>query len=284
MGLVVPEWVRARPGFFNEMSNVSQINQIIEVLCSTHMFVGGFLACLLDNTIPGNLKDRGITSAAEQSNDDDSAISQQIYELPFHLSRLLNRCCCTQFLPFLPKYKQIALTEVTVVDKATKSAGEVGLSQLQTVNLNVSRNLFVLGFSIFMGLVVPEWVRARPGFFNEMSNVSQINQIIEVLCSTHMFVGGFLACLLDNTIPGNLKDRGITSAAEQSNDDDSAISQQIYELPFHLSRLLNRCCCTQFLPFLPKYKQIALTEVTVVDKATKSAGEGRSVRVTHCNL
>ena len=37
----------------------------------------------------------------------------------------------------------------------------VGLSQLQTVDLNSGRNLFVLGFSVFMGLVVPEWVKSH---------------------------------------------------------------------------------------------------------------------------
>ena len=50
----------------------------------------------------------------------------------------------------------------------------VGLSQLQSVNLNSSRNLFVLGFSIFMGLVVPEWVRARPGIFLDMTSQCKI--------------------------------------------------------------------------------------------------------------
>ena len=34
----------------------------------------------------------------------------------------------------------------------------VGLSTLQHVNLNSSRNLFVLGFAFFNGMVVPSWV------------------------------------------------------------------------------------------------------------------------------
>ena len=34
----------------------------------------------------------------------------------------------------------------------------VGLSYLQFVNLNSTRNLFVLGFSLFNGMVVPSWV------------------------------------------------------------------------------------------------------------------------------
>ena len=38
----------------------------------------------------------------------------------------------------------------------------VGLSSLQYVNLNDSRNLFVLGFSFFNGMVVPSWISANP--------------------------------------------------------------------------------------------------------------------------
>lgn len=38
----------------------------------------------------------------------------------------------------------------------------VGLSNLQYVDLNSARNLFVLGFSFFTGLMVPDWFRKNP--------------------------------------------------------------------------------------------------------------------------
>lgn len=38
----------------------------------------------------------------------------------------------------------------------------VGLSNLQFIDLNSSRNLFVLGFSIFFGLVLPSYLRQNP--------------------------------------------------------------------------------------------------------------------------
>ena len=37
----------------------------------------------------------------------------------------------------------------------------VGLSSLQFVNLNSSRNLFVLGFAFFNGMVLPSWFTAN---------------------------------------------------------------------------------------------------------------------------
>ena len=39
----------------------------------------------------------------------------------------------------------------------------VGLSNLQYVDLGSSRNVFIIGFSIFAGLSLPEWIKAHPG-------------------------------------------------------------------------------------------------------------------------
>lgn len=38
----------------------------------------------------------------------------------------------------------------------------IGLSNLQFVDMNSSRNLFVLGFSLFFGLVLPNYLDANP--------------------------------------------------------------------------------------------------------------------------
>ena len=38
----------------------------------------------------------------------------------------------------------------------------VGISNLQHVDMNSSRNLFVFGFSFFFGFTLPEWVIAHP--------------------------------------------------------------------------------------------------------------------------
>lgn len=35
----------------------------------------------------------------------------------------------------------------------------VGISSLQFVDLNSSRNLLVFGFAIVIGLVIPEWIK-----------------------------------------------------------------------------------------------------------------------------
>ncbi|XP_041863889.1 solute carrier family 23 member 1 isoform X2 [Melanotaenia boesemani] len=83
----------------------------------------------------------------------------------------------------------------------------VGLSNLQLVDLNSSRNLFVLGFSMFFGLTLPTYLDTHPNSIS--TGLAELDQILTVLLSTEMFVGGFLAFCLDNTIPGTQKERGL---------------------------------------------------------------------------
>ncbi|KAJ7401249.1 Solute carrier family 23 member 1 [Pitangus sulphuratus] len=77
----------------------------------------------------------------------------------------------------------------------------VGLSNLQFVDMNSSRNLFVLGFAMFFGLTLPNYLDSHPGAIN--TGVPELDQILTVLLTTEMFVGGTIAFVLDNTIPGN---------------------------------------------------------------------------------
>lgn len=83
----------------------------------------------------------------------------------------------------------------------------VGLSNLQLVNLNSPRNLFILGFSLFMGLSVPEYFAAQPVVLGD--SLTWLSDVINTLGKTGMAVGAFSALVLDNTIPGTEQERGI---------------------------------------------------------------------------
>jgi nucleobase transporter 1/2 len=89
----------------------------------------------------------------------------------------------------------------------------VGLSNLQFVNLNSARNLFVLGFAFFMGLSVPEYFIANPLALTE--DMQWLGNIVNTLGSTGMAVGAFTALVLDNTIPGTNSERGLTAFAPE---------------------------------------------------------------------
>lgn len=81
----------------------------------------------------------------------------------------------------------------------------VGLSNLQLVDLNSARNLFILGFALFMGLSVPEYFRANPVAFEP----AWLASVVNTLGSTGMAVGALIAALLDNTVPGGTAERGL---------------------------------------------------------------------------
>jgi nucleobase transporter 1/2 len=81
----------------------------------------------------------------------------------------------------------------------------VGMSNLQFVDLNSPRNLFILGFSFFMGLSVPTYVNAHPLQFSP----AWLSDVLTTLGKTGMAVGAFLAMLLDNLIPGTDEERGL---------------------------------------------------------------------------
>ena len=85
----------------------------------------------------------------------------------------------------------------------------VGMSNLQFVNLNSARNLFIIGFSFFMGLSVPEYFNQTPMVLDE--SLKWLSDIINTLGTTGMAVGAFLAIFLDNTIPGTDEERGLVA-------------------------------------------------------------------------
>ncbi|MGH0125803.1 UNVERIFIED_CONTAM: hypothetical protein FKN15_060922 [Acipenser sinensis] len=128
----------------------------------------------------------------------------------------------------------------------------VGLSNLQFVDLNSSRNLFVLGFSMFFGLTLPNYLDTHPKSIN--TGVPVIDQILTVLMTTEMFVGGCLAFILDNTIPGTKKERGLLEWKEGAHaNSDMTVSLQTYDFPVGMS-CVKRTKCLRFIPICPAFR------------------------------
>jgi nucleobase transporter 1/2 len=88
----------------------------------------------------------------------------------------------------------------------------VGLSNLQFINLNSARNLFILGFAFFMGLSLPEYFNASPADFGNEA----LNNVVNTLGKTGMAVGAFVALFLDNTIPGTDEERGLVAWTQRN--------------------------------------------------------------------
>lgn len=93
----------------------------------------------------------------------------------------------------------------------------VGLSNLQMVNLNNSRNLFIVGLAFFCGLSFPYHfspmlsAAAVPIAWGEAGSfVNILGNICQALLTTGMFVTAFIAIILDNFLPGATKaERGL---------------------------------------------------------------------------
>uniref|UniRef100_A0A8C1UBX0 Si:dkey-106n21.1 n=1 Tax=Cyprinus carpio TaxID=7962 RepID=A0A8C1UBX0_CYPCA len=124
----------------------------------------------------------------------------------------------------------------------------VGISNLQYVDLNSSRNLLILGFSTFSGLVLPTWFHSNPG-------IKELDQLIMILFTTHMFTDGFFGFVLDNTIPGTEEERGIWSwrKAVHEGSQIHVTSHSCYNLSF-CTNFTQRYKLLHYLPFLPSVK------------------------------
>ncbi|GAA6066933.1 solute carrier family 23 member 2 [Tachysurus ichikawai] len=87
---------------------ITELDQLITVLFTTPMFIGGFLGFILDNTIPGTDEERGIKRWRESIDGRTSAIfsNQSCYDLPF-CTNFLHKFRFFQNLPFLPSIKSL---------------------------------------------------------------------------------------------------------------------------------------------------------------------------------
>ncbi|PIO38206.1 hypothetical protein AB205_0115260 [Aquarana catesbeiana] len=125
----------------------------------------------------------------------------------------------------------------------------VGLSNLQFVDLNSSRNLFVLGFSIFFGLMLPSYLKQNP----LVTGIAEIDQVLNVLLTTAMFVGGCTAFILDNTIPGTPEERGIKKWKRGLGKGGAAIEgMESYDFPIGMN-FLRKYKCFSYLPISPTF-------------------------------
>ncbi|XP_021292022.1 nucleobase-ascorbate transporter 6 [Herrania umbratica] len=121
--------------------------------------------------------------------------------------------------------------------------GAGGLSFLQFCNLNSFRTKFILGFSVFMGLSVPQYFNeytALNGYGPVHTGARWFNDIVNVPLSSEAFVAGCLAYFLDNTLHRKdssiRKDRGKHWWDKFRSFKGDSRSEEFYSLPFNLNK------------------------------------------------
>ncbi|XP_033758568.1 solute carrier family 23 member 2-like isoform X1 [Pecten maximus] len=126
----------------------------------------------------------------------------------------------------------------------------VVLSNLQSVSLSSMRNLAIIGSSLMVGLVIPEWIETYDNTI-DTGNKEADNVILTLLGNPNL-AGGVLACFLDNTIPGTREERGIALwEAKEEDDPSSKFSEgyEVYNPP--LFDKIKHFKMLRFLPFMP---------------------------------
>ncbi len=115
----------------------------------------------------------------------------------------------------------------------------VGLSNLKYVDLDSSRNIFVLGTAMFAGLAIPAYMNNVAAVDPNIAGPEMLRMGLEgvpllgvvlgtklvadtlfVIGGTGMAVGGLVAVVLDNTIPGSDDERGLTVWQAIAEDDE----------------------------------------------------------------
>ncbi len=89
----------------------------------------------------------------------------------------------------------------------------VGIKELTKADLNLDRNLFVAGFSLFMGLSVPFYFGSDAGvaLLEQIGGFSvALKDIIGAIGNTGMAVAAIIGLALDNTLPATRAQRGLT--------------------------------------------------------------------------
>ncbi|XP_060065562.1 solute carrier family 23 member 2-like [Ylistrum balloti] len=129
----------------------------------------------------------------------------------------------------------------------------VGISTLQFTDMSSTRNLTILAISIILGLMVPEWIAKNPNAIQ--TGNSELDQVLNVLLGTAMFVGGFLGCLLDNLVPGSSEERGIKKWRESMYDSNGKVTESNvqYDLPY-VTKYMRKAKCFSFIPICPTFE------------------------------
>ncbi|XP_072048774.1 solute carrier family 23 member 1-like [Amphiura filiformis] len=138
-----------------------------------------------------------------------------------------------------------------------------GLSNLQYVDLNSSRNLLIIGFSLFMGMLLPLWVDTDENDKLIETGITHLDRVIKVVLTTEAFIGGVFAFILDNLLPGTREERGIIAFTKyynkQTTDTEGFSSIHIYDFPLGMS-FIRKWKWTRYIPVCPTFLYTGLVD------------------------
>ncbi|XP_015873187.1 nucleobase-ascorbate transporter 12 isoform X2 [Ziziphus jujuba] len=132
----------------------------------------------------------------------------------------------------------------------------LGLSNLRYSEAGSSRNIIIVGLSLFFSLSVPAYFQqygispnsnlSVPSYFQPYivashgpfrSSYGGLNYVLNTLLSLHMVVAFLVAVILDNTVPGSRGERGVYVWSNPEVARREPAIAKDYGLPFRISRV-----------------------------------------------
>ncbi|XP_019346972.1 solute carrier family 23 member 3 isoform X4 [Alligator mississippiensis] len=99
-----------------------------------------------------------------------------------------------------------------------------GISYFQRADIDSGRNVFVVGFTMFMGLLVPRWLGAAPTALATGWEVLDV--LLHSLLTVPVVITGILSFVLENTVSGSPQERGLLPPRVQGSE-----PARVYGLP-----------------------------------------------------
>ncbi|XP_074001736.1 solute carrier family 23 member 3 [Numenius arquata] len=123
-----------------------------------------------------------------------------------------------------------------------------GISYFQYADIDSGRNIFIVGFAMFMALLVPRWLGTSPAHL--VTGWVPLDLLFLSLLMVPVFLTGFLSFFMENTVSGTLEERGLLSdllllkagAGARCPRGERGEASQVYGLPAGLRRLLPSSC------------------------------------------
>lgn len=131
----------------------------------------------------------------------------------------------------------------------------LGLSNLRYSEAGSSRNIIIVGLSLFFSLSVPAYFQqygvipnansSVPSYFQPYIVASHgpfhgkyggVNYVLNTLLSFHMVVAFIIALILDNTVPGSRQERGVYVWSERDTARREPAVAKDYQLPFRVGK------------------------------------------------
>ncbi|KAK6936166.1 Nucleobase cation symporter 2 family [Dillenia turbinata] len=132
----------------------------------------------------------------------------------------------------------------------------LGLSNLRYSEAGSSRNIIIVGLSLFFSLSVPAYFQqygitpnsnsSVPSYFQPYIVASHgpihttyggVNYVMNTLLSFNMVIAFLVAVILDNTVPGSRQERGVYIWSDSEAAKREPAVAKDYELPFRVGRI-----------------------------------------------